>query len=112
MSRQEQEAIKKINNELSDATERLRKLKLEINKTERKIEQLREQQSITASQKTIGGSRKLTVGDRVQVLDNYKGRKGKTGIITRVTASQVRIKADSDGEHFSKYKQNVRRIEK
>jgi hypothetical protein len=54
--------------------------------------------------------RQLSIGDRVKVLNNYRGRQGITGVITRITPTQAHIRPDNGGNIFRSYKQNLRRI--
>lgn len=50
------------------------------------------------------------VGDRVQILNNYRGRKGDRGVVIRTTASQVTINPDNGGENYRRYKGNIKII--
>ena len=55
---------------------------------------------------------RFKVGDLVQVKDNYRGRKGIKGIITKVHPAQVFL-APIDGiTGFRKYKENVKLLKK
>lgn len=53
----------------------------------------------------------LIVGDRVVITNNYRGQRGLTGRITRVTARQVHLRLDGQDRTLIKRKENVRRIE-
>ena len=55
--------------------------------------------------------RSLAVGDRVVVTNNYRGQRGLTGTITRVTARQVHLRLDHQDRVIVKKKENVRRID-
>ena len=53
----------------------------------------------------------ISVGDRVRAVDNYRGNRGRSGTVIKVTRTQVTIKPTDGGETFRKYKHNVRLIE-
>ena len=55
--------------------------------------------------------RPVQVGDRVQILNSYRGLRGERGTVTRFTTSRVWFDLDSTGENTFGEKQNLRRID-
>ena len=68
------------------------------------------QSSVQIEQIKKTKSDKLSVGDKVKVLNKWGGNKGTVGVITSVTNSQVWIQPDGNGAAFRKWKDNVKRI--
>ena len=50
------------------------------------------------------------IGDRVEVRNNYKGRRGIQGVVTRITPTQAYVEPDNGGEEFRCNKSNLRLI--
>lgn len=50
----------------------------------------------------------VRVGDRVEVLNSYRGLKETRGVVVKVTGSQATINPDNDGPNFRKYKRNLK----
>jgi dsDNA-specific endonuclease/ATPase MutS2 len=63
-----------------------------------------------AQEETNKKEKQLKIGDRVEVRNNYRGRRGTKGVITKITPSQAYIKPDNGNKTFRSYKQNLRRI--
>ena len=55
-------------------------------------------------------NRSFAIGDLVEVLDNYKGRRGIRGRVTEIHGAQVRIQPIDGRPGFRKFKENVRHI--
>ncbi len=53
----------------------------------------------------------LEIGDQVQILNNYKGLRGRIGVVTNVTTFQVSIRIPGRRGLVTKRKNNVRKIE-
>jgi hypothetical protein len=51
------------------------------------------------------------VGVRVKVTNNYRGAKGTTGVIVKVTPSTVIIKTDNGDSDIRRFKENIAHIE-
>ena len=47
------------------------------------------------------------VGDRVKITNNYRGAKGTTGVIVKVTPSTVVLKPDNGGSDIRRFKENI-----
>ena len=56
-------------------------------------------------------TRPLQVGDRIEILNSYRGLKGHRGTVTRFTSSRVWFDFDSTGNNTFREKQNLRRID-
>lgn len=52
----------------------------------------------------------LVIGDRVEVRNNYKGRRGIQGVVTGITPTQAYVEPDNGGETFRSHKSNLRLI--
>ena len=63
------------------------------------------------NEKPRKGRRDLRVGDLVQVLDNYKGRRGIKGLVTEVYTAQVLVAPIDGSVPFRKFKENVKLTE-
>ena len=55
--------------------------------------------------------RELQAGDRVIITNNYRGARGVTGTIVRVTPATVLIDPDSGGPEIRRYKANVAHLD-
>ena len=51
------------------------------------------------------------IGERVVIINNYRGNRGLTGVITSVTTYQVSVRLDNNNRIVKKRKHNVRRID-
>ena len=52
----------------------------------------------------------LSLGDTVEIINNYRGRKGTTGIITKLTPKRVTLRDKNNQSHTRSYA-NVRKVE-
>ena len=55
--------------------------------------------------------RPISVGDRVQILNSYRGLRCYKGMVTRYSTSRVWFNLDSTGENTFREKQNLKRID-
>lgn len=55
--------------------------------------------------------RDIQVGDRVRVLNNYRGLRNTTGVVISISATQATVRSDRDDIVFRKYKQNLEIVE-
>ena len=56
--------------------------------------------------------REFKIGDRVEIIDNYKGNKGKIGKVKAITGQQVVLTIEEEDLQVRKWKENVRRVTK
>jgi hypothetical protein len=87
--------------QISTLIQRIDALTLEAN------ELTRELQTLTRRQEA--NDEELVEGDFVEITNNYLGQKGVTGIITKVTRTQYRIRNETTGRKYSRKKNNVRK---
>jgi hypothetical protein len=105
------------NNEIDELTEELRKLQIQANNIQNRLQQIRERQQQTdvttetrTTQQKEDRNRPLRIGDRVTVTNRYKNRQGVTGIVVKLTPTQAVVRPENGEEEFRKYKANLRRV--
>ena len=102
------------NNEKRNINNEINKIQATIEELQQQLADLRlivevEQQQ---EQKTKRRRRReVQVGDRVRVLNNYRGLRNTTGIVISISATQATVKSDRDDIKFRKYKQNLEIVE-
>ena len=105
--------VKKLSLELSETTNELRELKQQFTKpqeSENSSEGELESRKVPAVRPAK--RREFRIGDRVEIIDNYKGNKGKIGKIEAITGQQVVLTIEAEGLQVRKWKENVRRVKK
>ena len=55
-------------------------------------------------------SNDIEVGNIVRITNNYKGSKGITGIVERITDKQVILHNENTGETYTRSKNNVEEV--
>jgi hypothetical protein len=74
--------------------------------TQDQEQELNEQQGLTATNE----EQSFAIGDRVIITNNYKGHRGKQGIITHITDKQVSLRVDGQQRVINKRKTNIRKV--
>ncbi len=105
--------VKKVSLELSTTNQELRNLQKHFTKQEEagdSSEGELEPRKVPAVRPAK--RREFRIGNRVEVIDNYKGNKGKIGKIKAITGQQVVLTVEGEDLQIRKWKENVRRVKK
>jgi hypothetical protein len=101
--------------ELEELIEDLERLQVQLNNIAQRVRNIkgRRPSSIDNTKRASRKSRNTTlkIGDSVVVTNRYKGRKGQTGVVVGITATQVRLKPDNGEDEYRSYKANVKKIQ-
>ena len=104
--------VEKLSLELSETTNELRKLKQHFTKPQ-EGEDLSERELEPRKLPAVPAKRReFRIGDRVEIIDNYKGNKGKIGKVKAITGQQVVLTIEEEDLQVRKWKENVRRVKK
>ena len=105
--------VEKLSLELSETTNELRKLKQHFTKPqegEDSSEGEVEPRKVPAVRPAK--RREFRIGDRVEIIDNYKGNKGKIGKVEAITGQQVVLTIEVEDLQVCKWKENVQQVKK
>jgi hypothetical protein len=102
--------------EIDDLTREIEGLSLQLESLRERLAKAttrkrNESSSVGNKPNRVKRNRPLSIGDRVRVTNNYKCRKGLTGVITRTTNAQAYVKPDNGEAIFRSYKANLKRIQ-
>jgi hypothetical protein len=101
--------IQDLQIQLDSATTRLSTISNEVNSSQ--VEQQSEVPTPRASNTTThNSSAPISVGEYVVITNKYKGNKGVTGVVTRVSNTWVWLNTN-EGKIIQKKRDNVKRIE-
>ena len=98
------------NRDIERLTNHLHRLSIELQNTSEQLQRLQgtpSNQNNTQDKESTRARRKLQVGDRVLITNNYRGARGVVGTIVRVTEATVVIDPDNRGPEIRRYKDNV-----
>ena len=100
-----------IEQEIQQLITELEELKIEFNSKSDNITRklIRLNRKVKRSKQTEN-SNELVVGEVVRITNNYKGTRGITGIIERVTDKQVTIKNQDTNRRYTRSKTNVEKV--
>jgi uncharacterized NAD(P)/FAD-binding protein YdhS len=102
----------KIDREIQNLINELEDLRIEFNTKSdiitRKLTRLRRQVNKTQKEQFI--TDELEIGELVRITNSYKGQKGTTGIIERITEKQVTIRNQNSNIRYTRSKKNVEKV--
>ena len=100
--------VQNLSLELSEAKEELRKLQERMDVDD--AAHLRKNRNNKEASVGKGKRKAFQIGDRVVIIDNYRGNKGKKGTIVGVTGQQVILQLEHQELQVRKWKENVRKV--
>lgn len=74
------------------------------------IQDRQQEQDEQQGSTSIEQEQTFALGDRVIITNNYKGYRGKQGIITHITDKQVSLRVDGQRRVVNKRKTNIRKV--
>ena len=102
------------NEEISQARkQRIQRISKTIEELSTQLNQLIIQDQLTEDNEVQNPQAQETefqIGDRIEILNNYKGLRGAQGVITHITAKQVSLRVDGHRGVVNKKKSNVRKV--
>ena len=89
--------IKELQTTIEELQRQLADLRVRVSE----VEEQSEEQIVSRRRRDI------QVGDRVRVLNNYRGLGNTTATVISITESQAKVRGDRGGTIFRRYKQNL-----
>ena len=109
--------VEQLNDTIQDLTEQVKKLTLLLDSkndnTSRSDNEVSHNidhtVSVDTNESASRGTKRISVGDRVTVTNNYKGRKGTEGTVVKKTAFFVTVKSENSEDTFRVSIQNIKK---
>ena len=99
-----------LEREIQAITDEIQQLTIEFDRRAKGLQQrLTRLQSFLRTEDTDTINH-FSLGDTVEIINNYRGRKGTIGIITKLTSKRVTFRDKNNQSHTRSYA-NVRKVE-